>query len=147
MYCGVYQPSGSGSRFRLWSCIQTTGGCRFDHTGSRTMQPGGKRKPEESITYIFQLEEKEYMPGQRQQMSVTDILLEEQEDLTTLETIRRYFEMLYHYKGESLDKKNIIGKFKKNRFSFAEVSKSFKLIENNTTAVFINREKNALRKF
>ena len=113
------------------SIIQAAGRCNRE----------GKRKPEESITYIFQLEEKEYMPGQRQQMSVTDILLEEQEDLTTLETIRRYFEMLYHYKGESLDKKNIIGKFKKNRFSFAEVSKSFKLIENNTTAVFINREK------
>lgn len=113
------------------SIIQAAGRCNRE----------GKKKPEESITYIFQLEEKEYMPGQRQQMSVTDILLEEQEDLSSLETIRRYFEMLYHYKGESLDKKDIMGKFKKNRFSFAEVSRIFKLIENNTTAVFINREK------
>lgn len=103
----------------------------------------GKRACDDSFTYIFQLDEKEFMPGQRQQMAVAEMLIDQEKDLTSLENINRYFEMLYHYRSESLDKKGIIGRFRKNRYSFAETGKDFRLIENNTETIFINQEKQA----
>ncbi len=141
MYCGVYQPSGSGSRFRLWSCIQTTGGCRFDHTGSRTMQPGGKENPKKVLPTYFNWKRKNICQAKGNRCQLPIFCLRSRK--TSLpwrqsEGILRCYTII---KGRAWIKKNIIGKFKKNRFSFAEVSKSFKLIENNTTAVFINREK------
>ena len=66
-------------------------------------------------------------------------------DSSDRETITRYFEMLYHIKGESLDKKKIMDEFtnKKIKYRFAQVGKDFRLIEQNTKTVFINCEEEA----
>ena len=50
------------------------------------------------------------------------------------------FKRLYHYRGTSLDKKNIMGEFKQLRFNFSKVAKEFKLIEENTKMIYINKE-------
>lgn len=48
--------------------------------------------------------------------------------------------MLYHFRGEGLDKKNIVQQFRKKRFPFATISKRFKMIEENTKTIIISRE-------
>ncbi len=100
---------------------------------------------EESKVLIFRFEEKENILGQRQQIDVTKSLIADGRNLSDRETITRYFEMLYHIKGESLDKKKIMDEFtnKKIKYRFAQVGKDFRLIEQNTKTVFINCEEEA----
>ena len=57
--------------------------------------------------------------------------------------IERYFEALYHFRGESLDKKKILEEFKNKRYNFATAAQNFKLIEENTLTVFISIEEEA----
>lgn len=115
------------------SIIQAAGRCNRE----------GKRDPSECFTYIFKLDQREYMPGQRQQMEITDSILTDKKSLEELDTIKFYFEMLYHFRGDSLDKKEIIDKFKKGNFRFAEVGKEFRLIEENTRTILIPKEEEA----
>lgn len=115
------------------SIIQAAGRCNRE----------GKRGVGESKTYIFQFVEKEYVPGQKQQIAVTKDLLEDEVDISSLDSVSKYFRMLYHFRGESLDKKDILGEFRKGRFPFAKVSREFKIIEENTKTIFINGEQAA----
>lgn len=115
------------------SMIQAAGRCNRE----------GKRNQKESIVSIFQFEETERVPGQRQQIDVSKMLLADKEDLSSLGTIQRYFEILYHFKGESLDRKRILGEFQKQRYNFAKVGKEFKLIEENTKTLCITQEHEA----
>ena len=100
------------------SVIQAAGRCNRE----------GKRSLDESNTYIFQLQEREFMPGQRQQMQVTEGLLIDEKALDDLETIQKYFEELFYLRRESLDKKKILEMFQ-FQFEFAHAAKEFKLIE------------------
>lgn len=104
----------------------------------------GKRSADESITYVFQLNEREYVPGQRNQMEVTEMLLEDGKNPEELETIKEYFENLYYIRGDNLDKKDILKAFDGGNFRFADVGESFKLIEENTKTVFIPKEERAV---
>lgn len=115
------------------SIIQAAGRCNRE----------GERLAEESKTYIFRLDEREYVPGQRQQIAAAKDLIEDERDITSLEAIAEYFNMLYHFRGEGLDKKNILAEFRRGRYPFAKVGKEFKLIEENTKTIFINREEQA----
>lgn len=108
------------------SVIQAAGRCNRE----------GKRSLDESNTYIFQLQEREFMPGQRQQMQVTEGLLIDEKALDGLETIQKYFEELFYLRRESLDKKKILEMFQ-FQFEFAHAAKEFKLIENNTVTILI----------
>lgn len=128
-FCTVYRQMAG-----VDSIIQAAGRCNRE----------GKRPVDDSMTYIFQLDEREYIPGQRQQMEVTESLLEDGRKPEELETIKDYFELLYHLRGESLDKKNILKAFSGMNFPFAEVSKEFKLIEEDTKTIFIPKEKRAI---
>lgn len=103
----------------------------------------GKRGADESFAYIFQFEEKENVPGQQLQIDVSKMLISEGEDLLSLRGIEKYFEALYHFRGESLDKKKILEEFKGKRYNFAKVAKKFKLIEDDTLTVFVGREEEA----
>ena len=64
-------------------------------------------------------------------------------DISDMESITQYFEMLYHIKGDSLDKKKIMDEFQNKRYNFAKVGKEFKLIEQDTKTIFINYEEEA----
>ena len=103
----------------------------------------GKRDAKDSFAYIFQFEEKEYVPGQQLQIDVSKMLLSGGVDISSLRGIEKYFEALYHFRGESLDKKKIFEEFKKQRYNFAKAAREFKLIEENTLTVFVSREKEA----
>lgn len=117
------------------SMIQAAGRCNRE----------GRRKAEESKVFIFRFEDKENVMGQRQQIDVTKSLMADGRDLSEMESITKYFEMLYHIKGDSLDKKNILDEFtkKKEKYNFAKVGKAFKLIEQNTKTIFISSEPEA----
>lgn len=115
------------------STIQAAGRCNRE----------GKRNAAESIVTLFQFEGKEYMPGQRLQIDVAKMLLSQEEDISSLDGIKKYFETLYHFKGESLDKKKVLDEFKNKHYNFAKVGKEFKLIEENTKTIFIGREEEA----
>ena len=115
------------------SMIQAAGRCNRE----------GKRGADESFAYIFQFEEKENVPGQQLQIDVSKMLISEGEDILSLHGIEKYFEALYHFRGESLDKKKILEEFKGKRYNFAKVAKKFKLIEDDTLTVFVGREEEA----
>ena len=115
------------------SIIQAAGRCNRN----------GDRGKDESIVHVFQWEDKENVPEQRQQLEATQSLLAEGKDITILENITEYFRRLYHVKGESLDQKRILEKFKDGDYQFATAAKAFKLIEENTVTVYINREPEA----
>ena len=57
--------------------------------------------------------------------------------------IEKYFEALYHFRGESLDKKKVLEEFVKKNYNFAKVGQEFRLIEENTLTVFISNEEEA----
>lgn len=115
------------------SIIQAAGRCNRE----------GKRTETECFTYIFKLDQQEYVQGQRQQMEVTEGLLEENKNLEELNTIEQYFEMLYHFRGDSLDKKGILKKFRKGNFQFASAAREFKLIEEKTKSILVPKEEAA----
>ena len=127
-FCTVYRQLAG-----VDSMIQAAGRCNRE----------GKRAAQDSFAYLFQFEEKEYVPGQQLQTDVSKMLLSEGEDISSLHGIEKYFEALYHFRGESLDKKKIFEEFKDKRYNFAKAAKEFKLIEENTLTVFISREEEA----
>ena len=98
---------------------------------------------EESVVHIFQWKDRETVPGQRQQIDTTKNLLAEGRNITELKTITEYFRRLYYIKGDSLDKKHILELFKDRDYHFATAAREFKLIEENTVTVYINREPEA----
>ena len=115
------------------SMIQAAGRCNRE----------GRRPSSQCFTYIFKLDIKESVPGQRQQIEVAESLLSDNRDLEELETTERYFEMLYHFRGDSLDKKEILTKFDRGNFQFFTVGKEFRLIEENTKTILIPKEEEA----
>lgn len=117
----------------LDSMIQAAGRCNRE----------GKRKLSESMVYIFDLEESYPVQSQRQQMDVSKGILQDYADIADLKAITDYFTRLYHYRGTSLDKKKIMDEFQKMECNFAKVAKEFRLIEENTKMIFINREPEA----
>lgn len=115
------------------SIIQAAGRCNRE----------GKRPSSQCFTYIFKLDSKESVPGQRQHIEITESLLSDNKNLEELDTIKQYFEMLYHFRGESLDKKEILKKFDRCNFQFSRVGKEFRLIEENTKTILIPKEEEA----
>lgn len=116
------------------SIIQAAGRCNRE----------GNEPAENSFTYIFQFDERESVPGQRQQIQVADSMLQDAPDLHAPETVEKYFEILYHLRGDSLDSKEILGMFRNMNFQFAKAGESFRIIEENTKTILIPREQEAV---
>ena len=116
------------------SIIQAAGRCNRE----------GKETAEDSFTYIFRFDERESVPGQRQQIQVAESMLQDAPDLNAPETVEKYFEILYHLRGDSLDSKDILGMSRNMNFQFARAGESFRIIEENTKTILVPREKEAV---
>lgn len=103
----------------------------------------GKRDAKDSFTYIFEFDEKERVPGQQLSIDVSKMLMKEGKDLFSLTGVESYFQYLYHFRGESLDKHRILEEFKERRYHFAQAAKNFKMIEEDTVNIFVGKEEAA----
>lgn len=113
----------------LDSCIQAGGRCNRE----------GKHCVEDSVVHLYDLDKPvAKIPNYiRQPQSITKGLLGEYEDIAGLAAIKSYFDKLHYFKGDdALDKKDILGELEK--YNFAEVGKKFRLIEEETRAIFID---------
>ena len=115
------------------SMIQAAGRCNRE----------GNRTAEESKVVIFQFEESERVLGQQLQIDISESLIADEGENEDLETVTKYFQMLYDVRGEGLDKKKICEELKGGLHNFARVGKEFRLIEENTKTIFINIEEEA----
>lgn len=122
------------------SVIQAAGRCNRE----------GNREKDESKTMIFSLEQSEdiHIPGQlKLPISVAKQITEKYEDITSPEAIHEYFQRLYHFRGESLDMKNIVEGFEKGipsfNFPFAATAKEFHIIESQTKTILVDKEPEA----
>ena len=115
------------------SMIQAAGRCNRE----------GEYDVYESNVFIFQFDEKETVSGQRQQIDVAKSLIAEKVEISDLGTIKAYFERLYYLRGEDLDKKKILQNFEKGKYNFKETAQNFKLIEEDTAALFIGNTEEA----
>ena len=73
------------------SMIQAAGRCNRE----------GIRDKEDSRVFLFQFDEKEYVPGQRLQIDVSKLLVSEGTDIASLQGIKKYFEALYHLREKA----------------------------------------------
>lgn len=115
------------------SMIQAAGRCNRN----------GEKDVADSKVYIFDFIDEKKVTNQKLQIETTESVLQDYEKVDDLIGISDYFKRLYHYRGASLDKKNIMGEFKQMRFNFSKVAKEFKLIEENTKMIFITKEPKA----
>ena len=115
------------------SIVQAAGRCNRE--GKNVM----RGKP----VSIFQFEERDYVPGQQNQLDAAEELIKKDADLFALESINEYFQNLYYLKGNSLDEKKILEQFENRNYNFAKVGKEFQLIENNTMTVFVHGDSDA----
>lgn len=104
----------------------------------------GKRPLEESHTYVFWKDGSGKAPGQEQQIDTArGILREFKEDVGSLEAIQAYFEDLYDFKRNGLDKKRIMEQIRDGGWLFRTIGRQFQLIEENTKSILITREEEA----
>lgn len=115
------------------SMIQAAGRCNRN----------GEKDVADSKVYIFDFIDEKKVTNQKLQIETAESVLQDYEKVDDLTGITDYFKRLYHYRGTSLDKKNIMGEFKQMQFNFSKVAKEFKLIEENTKMIFINKEPKA----
>lgn len=115
------------------SVIQAAGRCNRE----------GKEKAEDSPVFLFDLENTKAAPSQSLQIDITKAILQEVEDISDLESITEYFKRLYHFRKQSLDKKNIIGEFRNHEYNFATAAKEFRIIEEKTRTILIPIEPEA----
>ena len=104
------------------SMIQAAGRCNRE----------GKRNAKESKVYIFDFEEQKAVQSQLLQIDVAKAILHDYKSIANTESITDYFARLYKFRGESLDKKNIMDEFRNKEYNFAKVGEEFKLIEDDT---------------
>lgn len=119
------------------SVIQAAGRCNRE----------GIRKREECQTFVFTLEKDEdiFIPSElKLPISVAEQVAAKYEDISSLEAIHEYFSRLYHFKGEGLDAKDIIGQMERGfpsySFPFAQVAQQFHIIESDTKTIIIDIE-------
>jgi CRISPR-associated endonuclease/helicase Cas3/CRISPR-associated endonuclease Cas3-HD len=93
--------------------------------------------------YVFRSTE-DYGKAKNWQSRVAEIgsmIFDEWDDPLSLPAVDRYFEKLYSYEGEGLDKEKILPAFEERlrdiAFPFEDVADVFNLIENNTRNIII----------
>lgn len=111
----------------LDSIIQAAGRCNREN----------KRSIDESIVYVFELQDsgKKIPSFVRQPREVAQMIIRDFADIASVEAIKKYFDRLHDYKGESLDLHNIISR--SNDLPFSDIADDFKLIADTGRSVFI----------
>lgn len=109
------------------SIIQAAGRCNRE----------GKRNQAESIVNIFDIENCRIPLNQKQQIEVAKSVLCDYEIVDSPECISEYFKRLYHFRGDGLDKKRILGEFVHPEYNYAKVGKEFKIIEQDMATIFV----------
>ena len=113
----------------LDSILQSAGRCNRE----------GKRPARESIVHIFE-SEKDVPKMFLLNKQMAERTLKKFEDISSREAIEFYFSQLYDMKGENaLDVKQIMPLMEK--LAFSQIAKEFKLIEDNTTTVYVSYRK------
>ncbi len=117
------------------SIVQAAGRCNRE----------GKRPVQESNTYVFTFAEHKGIPYELSQpVSVTKNIASKYSDISSLDAIDEYFKQMHHIKGDMLDQKDIVNQFDAEggtgHYPFKSVSEQFKLIEQDTRAILINKE-------
>lgn len=122
------------------SVIQAAGRCNRE----------GKRNREECRTIVFTMEKTEDIaipPELKLPIDMAEQVAEDYEDISSLEAIHAYFRQLFKHKGEGTDAKHIVEQFEKGfrsmMFPFAFVAEQFRLIEEDTRTILIDREEAA----
>ena len=111
----------------LDSIIQSAGRCNRE----------GKFSTPESFTYVFQLDNEKTLQNQSLRINATNLVCEKYfSEIDSPQAIKYYFDSLHKWTGDSLDKREILKKLCKE-FKFKEIAEKFKLIDENTKAVFI----------
>lgn len=122
----------------LDSLIQAGGRCNRE----------GKLAPLLGKVFIFRFMELNMLPASmRLPAEVTGDIIRTSEDISSPQSIKKYFEVLYYNRGEGLDRERIIEKLagKIGPFKFAEAANKFRLIdtfENRT--IFIPRSSESI---
>lgn len=97
----------------------------------------GKRKKEDSKTYIFELEGSESVSSQKMEIEITRSLFKRGIDCNDPEAATLYFHELYDLK-RSLDYKEILKK--EENYQLKTIGREFKLIEEDTALIVIPNE-------
>ena len=101
----------------------------------------GRRSPEASVVHVFYTDKGRQSSFMKQERSVTELILHEYDDISSSEAIKRYFAELYHSRGDSLDKKNIISS--SEDLPFEEIAQKVKLIQEDSISLLIPFDKQA----
>ncbi|WP_148409472.1 CRISPR-associated helicase Cas3' [Murimonas intestini] len=123
----------------LDSVIQAAGRCNRE----------GKKNKNACQTIVFTIEDDSMgVPAElKLPIEMAKKIVRKYEDISSLDAIKEYFELLYHYKGSGLDVKDIVKQFedgmKSYSFPFKSVAEQFKLIESNTVTILIDKEEQA----
>ena len=111
----------------LDSLLQSAGRCNRE----------GKRKVEDSIVTIFKTEDS-IPPLFRMGAALSEKILSHYEDISESKAIKEYFEDYRRHKGRSaLDKEGIMDLMDSQRIPFRTIAEKFKLIEENTSTIYI----------
>ena len=97
------------------SMIQAAGRCNRE----------GKNKTSDSNVYLFEFDDAGIIRSQSLQIDTAKSILSDYEEIADLDCITDYFSRLYHHRGETLDKKNIMNEFKRIKCNFETVAKKF----------------------
>lgn len=120
----------------LDSIIQAAGRCNRE----------GKRTREESVVYVFKLEQEVKNTALALNRSITEEVCENAKyaiDLGSPEAIRKYFDSLHQIDPRKLDTHGILSCVQEENFSFSKIANQFVIIEDCTKPVLIPVEESA----